>query len=231
MTSNSFFPTTEAAQIIWLNHYNFKLPVNGPECGINNQELKATSADLLYYIWLLEQWHPAMRRDAKEATAYKQLMISGSGNDIINYPQASVFTAPPPAVIPGIQKRLFNQIVRIKASLKYTEVIGHDLGIIGSVNTVEYPIPDYTLTLEQGDAGPRVRFDFKKHGHDGICIETNSNGGDWSFLAINTVKPYYDERPVVDGGSYETREYRMRWWDKSQAHGEWSAVQRIVLGK
>ena len=131
---------------------------------------------------------------------------------------------------PGIKKRLFNQIARIKASPNYTEVIGHDLGIIAKANTVEHLIPESTVTVELGATGNRVRIDFKKYGHDGIWIESRINVGDWAFLAIDTVKPYLDERPLAVGNSHETREYRLRWWDKSVAHGEWSAVQQVVLG-
>ena len=65
---------------------------------------------------------------------------------------------------------------------------------------------------------------------DGIFIESRINNGDWVFLAIDTIKPYYDERPLTPGNTHETREYRMRWWDKSIAHGEWSAIEHVVLG-
>ena len=51
------------------------------------------------------------------------------------------------------------------------------------------------------------------------------------FIAIDIIKPYYDERPLAAGNTHETREYRMRWWDKSVAHGEWSAVQQVVIGQ
>jgi hypothetical protein len=78
--------------------------------------------------------------------------------------------------------------------------------------------------------GPRVRIDFKKYGHDGIWIEFRINNGEWAFLVIDTVKLYYDERPLVPGNAHETREYRLRWWDKSEPHGEWSAVQKAVVG-
>ncbi len=125
---------------------------------------------------------------------------------------------------------LLNQIARIKINPSYTETIGHDLGIIAIASNVEHLIPEPTVTVEQGSNGYRVRIDFNKYGHDGIFIESRINNGDWVFLAIDTVKPYYDERPLATGNSYETREYRVRWWDKSIAHGEWSAVEHVVLG-
>jgi hypothetical protein len=230
MSTNSFFPSTQAGQIVWLSHYALKLPIDGPICDISAEEITNTLADIRYYVWLLQHWHPAVRRDAKEATAYKLLMINGGSSSSAGYPQPSIFPDPPPATAPGIQKRLFSQIARIKASLNYTETIGHGLGIIAASNSVEHLIPEYTITVELSATSNRIRIDFKKYKHDGIRIESRTNGGDWTFLAIDTVKPYYDEHPLAPGNTHETREYRLRWWDKSEANGEWSAVQKAVLG-
>jgi len=229
MSTNSFFPSTEDAQIVWLSHYILKLPINGPTCGISAEEIASTQKDITYWTWVLQLWHPATQRDAKEATAHKQLMIGGIGNSSVNQPLPTPFPNPPPAPEPNIQKRLFSQITRIKASLNYTQAIGHDLGIIAASNSVEHLIPEPTVSVELGETGNRVRIDFKKYGHDGIWIESRINNGDWVFLAIDTIKPYYDERPLAAGNTHETREYRMRWWDKSVAHGEWSAVLQVVI--
>ena len=231
MTTNTFFPRTESAQIVWLSHYLIKLPVNGPICGISAEEITHTEQDIAYWTWLLQYWHPAIQRDAKEATTHKQLMIAGIGNSSFSQPVPSQFPNPPTAPEPGMQKRLSSQITRIKASLNYTDVIGHDLGIIAAANTVQHLIPEPTVSVELGENGTRVRIDFNKYGHDGVWIECRINNGDWAFIAIDTVKPYYDERPLANGNTHEAREYRMRWWDKSVAHGEWSAVQQVVIGR
>lgn len=228
MATNSFFPNSEAEQIIWLSHYLANLPTHGPVCGLSEAEVAASQTDLQYYIWLLQHWHPSLQKDAKEATAYKQLMVGGTG-PASNRPQSSAIPDPPPVVPePGLQKRLFSQIVRIKAHPGYNEAIGHDLGVIAT--TVDHPVPEYSLSVELGSNGQQVRIDFKKHGHDGIWIESRINGGDWAFLAIDTVKPYLDQRPLVAGNIHESREYRLRWWDKSQPNGEWSGVQKALVG-
>jgi hypothetical protein len=230
MSAISFFPTTESGQIVWLTHYSLKLPINGPLCGISAEEITLTQADLLYYIWLLREWHPATQRDAKEATAYKKLMIGGNSSGTTEYPKPTVFPNPPPAPAPGVQKRLFSQIARIKASLNYNEAIGKDLGVIAIPDSVAHLVPEFWLTVEMGLDATQVRIDFNKYGHDGIWIESRTNDGEWVFLAIDTVKPYLDERPLAPGNTLETREYRLRWWDKSEAHGEWTGVQKVVLG-
>jgi len=117
-------------------------------------------------------------------------MIGGNGNGTTAYPKPSVFPNPPPAPAPGIQKRLFSQIARIKASLNYNEAIGKDLGVIAIQDNVEHVVPEFWLTVEMGLDVTQVRIDFNKYGHNGIWIESRINGGEWAFLAIDTVKPY-----------------------------------------
>lgn len=230
MSNSSFFPSTEAGQIVWLTNYSSKLPIHSAACGISDQEVTDTLVDTCYYIWMLQHWHPAVQRDAKESTAHKQLMVGGHSGGSASLPLSSSFPEPPPVPEPGIQKRLFSQVTRIKASANYNGAIGQNLGVIAILNTVDHPVPEFNVTVEMGAAGPRVRIDFKKYGHDGIWIENRTNGSDWAFLAIDTVKPYFDERPLAAGNNHETREYRLRWWDKSEPHGEWSVMQKAVLG-
>jgi hypothetical protein len=230
MPSNSFFPTSEDAQLVWLSHYALKLPTNGSICGVSAEELTATQKDLNYYIWMLQHWHPATRRDAMSATSHKQLMVSGAGTDTVTHPQPTLFPDAPSSTTPGIQKRLFAQIARIKTNVNYTDIIGQDLGIVATSSSIQYLTPEFTATVEQGATGSQVRLDFIKHGHEGIWIEVRINGGEWKFLAVSTIKPYFDASPLAAGNNHEAREYRLRWWDKSVAHGEWSAVQAVVLG-
>jgi hypothetical protein len=230
MSNSSYFPTTEAEQIIWLSNYTAKLPIHAADCGISETEVTKTLADLAYYIWVLQHWHPAVLRDAREATAFKTLIVNGNSSDTVSHPQTSTFPEPPPTPAPGIQKRLFNQILRLKAGANYNEAVGHDMGVIATGNPVDRPVPEFTISVVMGETGSVVRLDFKKYGHDGIWIESRTNGSEWAFLAIDTVKPYLDKRPLAAGNIHETREYRMRWWDKSEAHGEWSVMQKAVLG-
>lgn len=210
MTNNKYFPTVETEQIIWLSHYSLQLPVNGPVCGIDGNEITPTQTDMTSYIFILQQWHPAPQVDAREATAHKQLIINGSGTAPVPYPQPTLSPNPPPAAMPGIQKRLFNQIARIKVSPHYTEVIGQDLDIIGAADNVELPNPEYSLTVETGTEGPCVCIDFNKYGHKGIWIESRTNNGEWTSIGVDTIKPNIDDRPLAPGNMHETREYRLR---------------------
>ena len=122
--------------------------------------------------------------------------------------------------------------VRLSFHALIISYIGNIVNIINELLFLSrlYLTPEFTASVEQGATGSQVRLDFMKHGHDGIWIENRINGGEWKFLSVSTIKPYLDVSLLATGNNHEAREYRMRWWDKSVAHGEWSGVQAAVLG-
>jgi hypothetical protein len=83
--------------------------------------------------------------------------------------------------------------------------------------------------VQQGATSQIVRIDFTKFGHKGVYIESRRNTGAWEFLAIDTTKPYLDERPLLAAPAAESREYRLRWWD-DDPNGDWSPVQKVTVG-
>lgn len=227
-----YFPATEAAQIAWLSNYRIKLAAHNTTVDIDAPELASISSDILFYVWLLGQWNPAIQNDAKEATAYKKLIADApaSTTTIVTVPVATVVAAQPSETPPGVLKRLFNQVVRIKASAGYTESIGMDLQIIGPEDTAEHPVPVFKVIVEDGSGQQAARIKFTKYGHDGVYIESRVNGGAWEFLAIDTKTPYLDDEPLAVAHAPETREYRMRFWDSGDANGDWTDVAKVMVG-
>jgi hypothetical protein len=51
------------------------------------------------------------------------------------------------------------------------------------------------LTPLTAAANRMVRILFTKYGHDGVWIESRRGGGNWEFLAIDTVKPMWTNAP------------------------------------
>jgi hypothetical protein len=234
MANQPYFPRREPDQIPWLNNYRGKIATHGPIVGLSPTQIADTQADLLFYAWLLETWHPQIIRDAEEATAYKKLVANGGVPNLspIPVPVGTLFPSPPaPAPRPvGVLTRLFQQIAAIKLAPGYTAPIGQDLKIVG-IPAGEGPlVPEYTIHVEDGPSCQCVRLNFTKSGHDGVYIECRRNGGPWEFLGIDTVKPYIDSRPLLVSGTAESREYRMRWWDHGEPHGDWAPVQKASVG-
>ncbi|MDD5034944.1 MAG: hypothetical protein PHE55_09320 [Methylococcaceae bacterium] len=230
MPNQAYFPASEADRVVWLTHFRAKLPLHGPTLGITAEEITTILADIDFYTWILHTWNPSMQQTALEATAYKGIIATGTGADLLPVPTQAQFDQPPAVRPPGVLTRLFNFVQRIKIGAGYDLAIGQDLGIIGSQNTTLHLIPEFTASIERGMAIERVKIVFTKYSHDGVFIECRRNNGAWEFLAIVTGKPWFDERPLLDPNVPEIREYRLRWWDKGEAHGEFSPVQRVIVG-
>ncbi|MEI6268799.1 MAG: hypothetical protein WCP01_07970 [Methylococcaceae bacterium] len=230
MPNQAYFPSNEADRVVWLTHFCTKLSVHGSNLGLSADDIANTLADVGFYVWVIGTWNPAIQQNALEATAYKTTVATGTGSDLIPLPTHAVFDQSPAVRLPGVLTRLFNLVQRIKISTAYTDSVGQDLGIIGSQNNSTHLIPDFTATTERGASIERVKIVFTKYHHDGISIDTRRNSGEWEFLAIVMVKPWYDERTLLNASVPEIREYRLRWWDKGDANGEFSPVQRVTVG-
>jgi hypothetical protein len=230
MANQPYFPSSEAERIVWLSHFRTKLPLHTTTLGLAATEVTATVADIDFYVWLLQTWNPAVQNNALEATAYKVLIGSGSGSLLVALPTAAVFTQPPAVRLPGVLPRLFTMVQRIKLSTGYNEAIGQDLDIIGSQDNSTHPVPEFTAISERGNHSERTKISFTKYGHDGVSIEGRINNGAWSVLGIAVLKPWYDERELLVTDVAEIREYRLRWWDKGEAHSDYSPIQKVTVG-
>jgi hypothetical protein len=62
-----------------------------------------------------------------------------------------------------------------------------------------------------------------------VYIESRRGAGAWEFLTIDTESPYLDERPLAVAAQPEVREYRMRFWDKGTANGDWTDVAKVTV--
>ena len=132
MSNQGYFPTNEAERSVWLAHFRTKLPVHCVELGFSLDDINSTLADIDFYIWLVQSWNPAVQKNALEASAFKALIGTGSGSELVALPVHVVFDPEPLPVLPGVLTRLFNLIQRIKMASTYNLVVGKDLGIIAS---------------------------------------------------------------------------------------------------
>ncbi|MCX7085069.1 MAG: hypothetical protein NTY69_05970 [Methylococcales bacterium] len=230
MLTQSYFPNTEGDRVVWLTNFDTKIQIHATALALNPAELATTLTDIDFYVWVLQTWYPSIQQSALESTAYKLLIGYGTESHVIAVPSHAAITSPAPTPLPGVLTRLFNLIARIKIGTGYTESIGLDLGIVGSVVSSTPQTPEYTVTTERGPEIEQVSISFIKYRHDGVSIYSRRNQGDWEFLAVAMVKPWLDNRALVDPLLPEVREYRLRYWDKGDANGEYSAVQRVNVG-
>lgn len=233
MPHQAYYPTSEAEEIKWLSNFINKLPSYTDPLKLSAEQVANIVADIQFYLWILQHQNPATQKFSQESTACKNHVANGSGTELCTLPAYPTFTQMPASRLPGVLKRLAKFVQQIKLSDTYSESIGQDLGIIGSqknIKSSEYITVSFLAVNERGDQGARVKITFKKHGHDGVWIEGRRNDGDWEFMGVTTVKPWYDERALLQAGVPEIREYRLRWWDKSAPNGDFGPVQQLTVG-
>ena len=223
------FLISEAERSVWLAHFRTKLPVHRMELGFSLDDIASTLADIDFYIWLVQSWSSAVRKNAMEASAFKTLIRTGSGSELGALPVHVVFDPEPVPVLPGVLTRLFNLIQRIKMVATYNLVVGKDLGIISTQSTADSDVPDFTVTTERGSTIERFKLNFTKYNHGGVIVESRRNGGPWEVLGFAVTKPWYDDRALLVDTAPEVREYRLRWWDKGEANGEYTPVQKVTV--
>ena len=235
MITQRYYPSRINDQIPWLTNFATKLPGYETTLNLPPAHVDACVASCKFLVCVLGDWLTAVRDFGPTATSAIDLLVSGTGPDPVVLP---VFTAPAlPAgvasVPPGALNRLFDLVQLIKNSPGYTDLIGNDLNIIGATTSgtaAGQTAPDAKLTLVQGPAGKAVQINFVKHGHMGVYIECQRGTGAFEFVAIDTEVPYLDARPLLVAGTPEVRQYRLRYWDKGLANGDWSATVTITVG-
>lgn len=231
MERPTYFPKGKRERIAWVRNFHDKFASQAPLCGLTAGEIAECLADLQYYLWIMTVWCPAVENLNKQTISYREFLGFGGPTTTMHCPTLPVLDASPPFRSPGILPRLFAVIKYLKASPGYNnEVIGRELKILPVATLIsDYPYPPFTLRLLQGAGGKVVQINFKKHGHAGVYIESRTNNAGWEFLAIDNTKPNLDRRSLRSPGTPEIREYRLRWWDLGEAHGEWSPVQHISV--
>ncbi|HBJ86382.1 MAG TPA: hypothetical protein DDZ88_21505 [Verrucomicrobiales bacterium] len=235
MKRQNYFPNRLGEQPEWLGNFATKLPIHAAALGLAAPRVTAGAGDALWAAYVIGDWRINAQGFADTVTDAVAETHEGTGAAVQVLP---VFTVPAlpagvVAVLPGAVERLFRLVKDIKNAPGYTDVIGSDLGIIGPEVPPPPPgggAPRIKLFVEQGAASQITRMTFFKDGHQGLHIESRVGSGAWEFLAIDTVSPYLDERPLQVPGQAEVREYRARFWDNGQPNGNWCDVAKVTVG-
>ena len=232
MKRQKYYPSRLSDQANWLENYAAKTAIHGATLGLTAAQITATAADANWCHYVIGTWLTAVRAFSPSTTDAVDDVLTGGGSSVpVVLP---TFTAPalPSGVapqLPGALTRIFNLIAAMKHSPNYTESIGTDMGIVGAEDTANHPAPSFTAKTVQGASCQCVVLAFFKYGHMGVHIEGRRGNSAWEFLSVDTESPYTDERPLLAAGQPEVREYRMRFWDKGTANGDWSDVAKLTV--
>ncbi|MBV8855834.1 MAG: hypothetical protein JOZ02_02635 [Acidobacteria bacterium] len=221
-------PRTDPELVLWLNNFAAAFATHAAALGFTTAEVDSVNAANAMVSFLVGDFLPTYKSALKAGTTYKDRVISGPvGPPATPPPPAPTTATPPAAVPPGILARLRTLVQRIQLSPAYTEEIGLALGITGTGDGgPSAPDSSPKPTLKARSNGPGVvQLDFSKEKFDGVFVESRRPGEDgWQSLGIDNYSPFIDDRPPLEAGKPERREYRVRYLLRDQATGEWSDI-------
>ena len=234
MKRQDYFPSRLPEQPEWLNNFAVKLALYGPTIPLAAAAVTAGQADAHFLAYALGDWINSVREFSPSCTAALDALQNGAGVAPFVLPTMVVPALPAgvSAVPAGALDRIFKLVQLIKNSPGYTDAMGLDLGIVGSVALLPNatPIPQLDAKAVAGPNGERGSLTFKKAGHTGAAIQSRRGASaNFEDIGIATTSPFLDERPLLAAGVPEIREYRACYWDAGQPSGDWSPVVKITV--
>jgi hypothetical protein len=234
MKRQPYFPRLVDARPGWFGNFATELPGANAALTIPAAEVTSIINDALYAQAICGAHLTKVREFGPATTSAIDTLLDGEGAA----PFAPPVFAPPalPAgvtpVPPGVLRRIAKFVQLIKSRPGYTEAIGLQLGIVGSEDAAEHPVPEFTVKVERGgDPGncECVRIVFKKFGRQGVVVWSKRGGGAWEMLGIDSASPYLDGRPLLVPGTPELREYRLQYYDDAAPVGDFTPVQTVTV--
>jgi hypothetical protein len=220
-------PRTDAELALWLTNFSTSFESHAAALGFTEAEVNAVKADTSMLSFTVSDLCPSFKSALHARNSFKTRLISGPVGAAALAVPATPSTGPAPAAVPpGILPRLRILVQRIQLSPGYTEAIGMELGITGPEGGPAAPNAPAKPTLKARSSGPgTVQVDFTKERYDGVFIESRRAGEDgWQSLGLDNYSPYIDNRPPLEAGRPEARQYRARYMLRDQATGEWSDI-------
>ncbi|HMW53849.1 MAG TPA: hypothetical protein PK229_04325 [Rhodocyclaceae bacterium] len=227
MPKNYYLPTDDAGKAELLEHLAARLPFYAEQLNVSTGELSSLNADASAYRYTMTMNNQA-QHSAKNWVAFKNQLRDGGANGNGSFPPISLAGgAAPEAVAPGIIPRLTTFVTRLKTAPNYTEAIGQDLGLIGTVRVVDPSVwqPAIATHTEAG----RPVLAWSKGGADAleIWVERTPQGG-FVALDISTDTRYQDDEPTP--ATPAVWRYKAIFRLKDEPVGNWSDVASVVVG-
>ncbi len=227
--TNRFYPARRGDQGPWLTNWIDKIAGYQLILGYLVAEIAGNIADAQRILYLINTVQGESQKFAQSITAHVEIVLHGSGADLVPIPLFILPTTPlPPGnVKPGAEKRLLAFIANLKTRPGYNAAIGIDLQIVSSTTPSDPgAAPDPGAESKSG----YVLLTFVKAGHPGMLIQYQVGASAvWADLAVCTSSPYHDVRPLAVPGQPEVRRYRFCFWDNVPSN-VWSPVYEVTFG-
>ena len=224
MPKSYYLPTDDSGKIEVLESLAAKLPAYKEVLYISTEEIETVQADAVAMRYILSVFNQ-MQSNAKQWTAYKNLIRDGGASKAALPVFPSLPDPVPPTVPPGIIPRLTSLVTRIKAARNYTEVIGQDLAIVGTIRIVDPSTWKPVIEPRIEASHPIIRWSKGKADSLEIWVD---RGTGFTSLAVTTDPSYTDITPPPSEAALW--KYKAIYKLRDQQVGHWSDVLSVAVG-
>ena len=198
-----FIPRSNGGRTVWLSSFKEKVPSAAAAIGFTPTEISALETAAQNNI------------DATNAVELKSKELDKARAAL----ELSMKTD---------MKVISNAAVEAKKKAGYNDVLGSELGIIGSMQPIDLTT---TRPILKVVANPDyVEVHFLLQGMKGVTIYSRLKGsGGWEKLSHDFESPYKDIRPLADTDKPEIREYMARFFNGREDIGYESDVAVLTF--
>jgi hypothetical protein len=226
----SFFPGGDAALGIWMNNFSSKLGTHATSVGVSSAEVTSTQKDAAFYNYTVNLVELA-KQTVNNMVGYKKLLKHASAQQHLSaLPVFPTAATPPPAVAEGMLDRISKMVVRIKASVNYTDSIGQDLGIIAPETTIDASTLQPNLTVKLDAGRPHIKC--SKGIADGVDLYVDRNDGQGFVFVVRLLKlDYIDTASLPAATPFADWHYKALYIIGNDNVGLMSSVVSVIVKK
>lgn len=194
-TISKYLPTSDADKLVWFNNFSGKISTHAPSVGLTAAEVTSVRNDLAFFQYTVNMVE-SYKQTLSNITSYKNLLKHSDGTARLGViPSAPVLPAAPTAVAEGVFDRIGKLVIRIKASLNYTESMGNDLGIIAPATAIDLTALQPVLNVKLDAGKPHIKC--MRGVADAIDLYVDRKTGKGFELIDRLLKPDYIDTAEV----------------------------------
>ena len=225
MPKNYYLPSDDSGKAELLEHLAARLPIHAAALELSPDDITQLKADALAFRYTLSATN-IVQANAKLWTAFKNLQRDGGPGETA-YPNVSNLPAPVPAVPLGIIPRLTNVVARIKAARNYSDAIGQDLDIVGSLQAAGTDGAKPILDITTKAGRPNIQWSKGKADALEIWVDRSDDKG-FALFTIASSPRVPDPTPLP--ASPTRWKYKAIYRLKDVQIGDWSDVVSVAVG-
>lgn len=228
MARERFLPTNPDEFAAWMNNFARQLPDFATKYGISAATITQVEAD---NDWT-QYWVPAKLQtefQKKQVNDYFKTITEKANEPQPAEPTLDLPPTPPPAVPPGMRRRISDIASFIKGNRTvYTEADGEVLGIVGEEHGEPDVIqPEFSLKTMSNF---NLAVEFRKNGFDSVRVEYQHKGdAAWLLGNILTNSPGALAIQPKTPGEAEQVFVRAIYQEKNQPVGDYSDIKTALI--